>query len=398
MGLFDYTGLFKEDAEEAFIEQENRKLKEEADAELAAQKAEEAKLAPPDFSKISNPKVRKYMEDKYAKEQSVVEAKDKRDIGAYGDIAGRFLEGMNQPTNIRYENSFKNLGATPKRSVGEAFKYDDGGAKDLIEKGVKEAEGDLAKVKTDFNDKVAMDNYAASAADSAENNDPNSEVSKQYQALAKELMPSGDFSNVSAAKLTKIMPPLEKLYQHRNKPKAEAQATWISTGMVDDEGYLILNNRFSGENKRGLKVGKKPGSEKGEPAPKPMNEGEMQRFDNIRMGMTALQDAEAALAGGDNTFSVIGSNKYTEAATRFEEALGRMQSGGAIQKDEADRFRGMLPKAFDSAEIKRIKLANMNKEFAARLKTLQASGKSMPEIKSGSTTPSNTDKTFDWEE
>jgi hypothetical protein len=368
--MLEWTGLFKENEDE----QEKPVL---------------------DFSKIANPEVRKYMEAKYAKEQDLAAAKDKRDIGAYGDIAGRFLEGINQPTNIRYENSFKNLGSTPKRSVGDSFKYDDGGAKDLIEKGVKEAEAGVAKTKQDYNDNVQMENYSRQEADYAQDTDPTSEVSKQYQELAKEFMPGKDFSQVSAKKLKEIMPPLEKLYQHRNKPKQPGQETWTSTGMVDEEGYLILNNKFTGENKKGAKVGKKPGADKGEAAPKPMNEGEMQRFDNVRMGMTALDDAEKALNDGEWTFSLIGDNKYTQAATAFEEALGRMQSGGAIQKDEAVRFRGMLPTSRDSEAIQKYKLKKLKTEFAARLDTLKVSGKAVPDIKPAGETAKRKATTFD---
>jgi hypothetical protein len=368
MGLFDYTGLFKEDDEQAFIEQENRKLKEEADAEEAQAKAEEAKLAPPDFTKISNPQVRQYMMDKYQKEQELKEAKGGRDINAYASIAGRALEGLNQPTNIRYENSFKNLGNIPKRSVGEAFKYDNSDGEKYTENGIKEAEGNLAKVKADFNDQVAMDSYAASAAESAENNNPNSAISKQYQALAKELMPNGDFSNASAAKLKTLMPPLEKLYRFRNKPKAETQqGSWSSTGQADSEGYLILMDK-NGNTKKGPKVGAKPGGAGEKPLP----------IDAQKKGSTAVQGMENELQYNDainkgkekknydptsyfdfidnsdmapNFMKSDASIEAAAARDAWVENFLRDASGAAIPKDERKQYYPIyFPQPGDSAQ------------------------------------------------
>ena len=52
------------------------------------------------------------------------------------------------------------------------------------------------------------------------------------------------------------------------------------------------------------------------------------RFDNIRMGKMALDDMSKVLSRGISTFSLIGDNDYTVAASQWEEAIGRMQSGG----------------------------------------------------------------------
>ena len=73
-------------------------------------------------------------------------------------------------------------------------------------------------------------------------------------------------------------------------------------------------------------------------AEKSLSEGKIQRLDNIRNGLTALAKVEKAMDAGENKFSLIGDNNYTAGARLFNEMLGRMQSGGAIGKDEEKRF------------------------------------------------------------
>lgn len=103
---------------------------------------------------------------------------------------------------------------------------------------------------------------------------------------------------------------------------------------------------------------------------KKLNATEKTRFDNVRMGYQSITDMANALKAGNNTFSLIGDNDYTLAARNFEEALGRMQSGGAINKDEAARFRSLIPSAKDSAAIQATKLKKMQEELASRFETL----------------------------
>ncbi len=94
------------------------------------------------------------------------------------------------------------------------------------------------------------------------------------------------------------------------------------------------------------------------------------RFDNARMAAQALDEMDMALANGDNTFSLIGDSAYTAAARRATEAYGRMQSGGAINKEEEARFEKTLPRPADSVEIQRQKLIKQKQEMVSRLKTL----------------------------
>lgn len=96
-----------------------------------------------------------------------------------------------------------------------------------------------------------------------------------------------------------------------------------------------------------------------------------QRLDNAKLGLTSVQGmAEALLGQGQNTFSVIGDNDFTQQRGLFEEALGRMQSGGAITADEAARFKAMAPTFRDSADMQRKKLVQLQNEMASRLGTL----------------------------
>jgi hypothetical protein len=97
---------------------------------------------------------------------------------------------------------------------------------------------------------------------------------------------------------------------------------------------------------------------------------ERQRFDSASMGLQSVKDMSTALGAGENTFSVWGDNNFTEASKRFEEAIGRMQSGGAINDEEAARFRGMAPTFRDSPEMQKTKMDNLYKEMSLRVSNL----------------------------
>ena len=94
------------------------------------------------------------------------------------------------------------------------------------------------------------------------------------------------------------------------------------------------------------------------------------RFDNIEMGSLAIKEMKDALDKGESTFSLIGDNNFTFARSRWEEAIGRMQSGGAINDEEAKRFRKLVPDALDSKLMQQKKLETMGAELERRKKTL----------------------------
>lgn len=118
-----------------------------------------------------------------------------------------------------------------------------------------------------------------------------------------------------------------------------------------------------------------------------LNSSDKARFDNALMAIKGLDEMSNALKSGQNTFSVIGDNDYTAAARRASEAFGRMQSGGAINKDEEARFEKALPQVTDSSEMQRKKIQTQRNEMLSRLKTL---GFSPEELGLGGTTPVET--------
>lgn len=94
------------------------------------------------------------------------------------------------------------------------------------------------------------------------------------------------------------------------------------------------------------------------------------RFDNAVMALKAAQDMATALANGNWTISPVGDNEFTLARTQWEEAIGRMQSGGAITDEEAVRFKRMAPGILDSEEIQKKKLVEMQGIMRGRLTSM----------------------------
>ena len=86
--------------------------------------------------------------------------------------------------------------------------------------------------------------------------------------------------------------------------------------------------------------------------------------------LQAVQGMAQALHAGDNTFSIIGDNEFTRNSAWFDEALGRMQSGGAITVDEIKNFKKLRPRATDSSEMQRKKLVELEKTMTDRLKIM----------------------------
>lgn len=120
---------------------------------------------------------------------------------------------------------------------------------------------------------------------------------------------------------------------------------------------------------------------------KSLNATDRARYDNVIMATKAAEDMGAALQAGNNTFSIIGDNEFTIAERDFSEALGRMQSGGAITDDEAAKFMKMAPKFMDSDEIRQSKLARIKSEMESRLATLGFSGDEIPQLANRKSTP-----------
>ena len=103
-----------------------------------------------------------------------------------------------------------------------------------------------------------------------------------------------------------------------------------------------------------------------------LNTGDKARLDNALMVLKGLDEMGNALDQGENTFSMnpLGDNPYTAAERRATEAYGRMQSGGAINKEEESSFKKTLPRSGESPEQQRSKIITQREEMLSRLKTL----------------------------
>jgi hypothetical protein len=180
----------------------------------------------PDFESIKNPQVREYMKKKYAAAQNLKSAQqDQQQYGAISDAAGSGIETLlkaNQsPT--RYVNRWADKGKPQKVEQANDISIDTSPIQKALSRGVDQAHAGVQGVQKDFAEQQALTNYDRSETAYADENDPNSETSKQYQALAKKFMPNGNYEGASAAKLKQLMPPLEKAYQYDQQKAMRAE-------------------------------------------------------------------------------------------------------------------------------------------------------------------------------
>jgi hypothetical protein len=173
----------------------------------------------------------------------------------------------------------------------------------------------------------------------AEMDDPNSEKSKTFRGFLKNYykdigkdLPIND--NLSYRQLSEMTPFLDKKF---NMYQAEKAARLKGSGQPKDK-------------KRGIE--------------------EVKLINNAGQALASLDEMEKALAAGTNTFSVYGDNDFTMNKRLFAEALGRMQSGGAIGKEEEERFINMAPTATDTKAMQKKKLMQMKLEMRTRLRDL----------------------------
>jgi len=103
---------------------------------------------------------------------------------------------------------------------------------------------------------------------------------------------------------------------------------------------------------------------------KQMSSTDKKRYDDVTMSILGLDKMAQALNKGDNTFNVVGDSDYTFGKKLFTEAFGRLQSQGAINKDELVSFKNLAPNVKDKKNIQLMKLATMKQILQGRLKTL----------------------------
>lgn len=104
-------------------------------------------------------------------------------------------------------------------------------------------------------------------------------------------------------------------------------------------------------------------------------------------GVKSLQDVKRAFQKNSNRrdrFSLFGDNEYTAAREIFVESLARLNTGAAITKSEEERFSAMVPTWRDKASIGRLKLRNLERMMANKLKLFeQSAGITQDEITGG---------------
>lgn len=217
----------------------------------------------------------------------------------------------------------------------------------------------------------------------ADEDNPESETSKSYQSLIKTMLPSSNFSGLSATKIKQAFPAIEGMYRVKEQSDAKREAAESqrrameaakaerAAARAEARTQRIQDKQDDYERRRADQLADDKRRREERLADSRLSVEMTQRLDNSEMGAKAVEDMSSALEKGDWTFSIWGDNNFTEARTRFEEALGRMQSGGAITDEEADRFRRMAPTARDSNEMQQLKLKNLRDEFAKRIRTIK---------------------------
>lgn len=174
---------------------------------------------------------------------------------------------------------------------------------------------------------------------------------------------------------------IKEYFLQRDLDKESRDEDYRERKLQEDINYRneIANQRAYDKN---LKLEEKQRKEAEAKLPenrvKKLNGSDKARFDNALMVLKGIDEMGKALDADENTFSIIGDNNYTSAERRATEAYGRMQSGGAINKDEEERFRKTLPQYTDNKELQRKKLIDQRNEMISRLKTL---GFSLDDIK-----------------
>jgi len=138
------------------------------------------------------------------------------------------------------------------------------------------------------------------------------------------------------------------------------KSTELKERELDIKVQGLIQDRAIAEQKQVSETGKK----------RKLGGEETKQLNFVQMGQTALAGMQAAIDDDVNKFSLVGDNEYTLNLRNFSEAMGRMQSGGAINKDEEVRFLAMAPTSLDSDEIVKSKMAVLNEELSRRFENI----------------------------
>ena len=137
----------------------------------------------------------------------------------------------------------------------------------------------------------------------------------------------------------------------------------------------ILQDKWKRDNMLREKLGKmRTGQEK------PLSGEQLKRLDYVVGAEDALTRLKAAVNAGETMrpdIPLVGDNDFTMALRDAAENYGRMQSGGAINKDEEKRFLAKVYKMGDSREnvLKKIKV--FEQEMEGRRTRLMSGGRDL---------------------
>lgn len=281
-------------------------------------------------------------------EQDVANAQGIQDKIGYAEVAGQMADNFANANrqDVILANRFEDLGRKPETVAAEKQKSDFSLANRLGVNKTDAARERLEQIKADMkarlghqqaDDKLAADQESAAAKQAFEREKFDAEQdnkAKEFDLRDRELKAK----RLESGKAKEVDPTVSALR----------------------EQTLIKAKR---ENAQALN-----------PASKPLTVEQQARADNVRMAKEAVTNMAGALSRGDNTFSLVGDNDYTANLRLFQEAFGRMQSGGAIGKQEEARFRAMMPTITDSSEMQAKKIQMLLQELDKREKMLQSNG------------------------
>lgn len=281
-------------------------------------------------------------------DQGVEDAQDTQDMVGYAGVLGKGLTDFNNSQKDSYRTgvTFDNMHGKVHRDPDAEF--DNSGSERLAQSGSDRAKAKLAEIKANMardygyqkDDDAAAAEAERFAMGRADKASADQESQRRFDAEFG-LKKSGQEQSARQFQQT-----LGNSSQALNETSRHNQVT-ESNAAIEAKAKAASTG-----------------------AGKQLNGEQQSRYDSAAMGLKALGGMKAALANGDNTFSLVGDNDFTKNSRVFEEALGRMQSGGAIQEEEAERFRKMAPTKWDSAEMQQQKLADLEAEMGARIQSM----------------------------
>ena len=272
-----------------------------------------------------------------AADQKVEDARQNQKYLDAANLGGKVITDAlnNRQQSVILKNRMQDLGKAPEVVDPTKTQWDSSTLANMGARGVQQAASDRDLVKNEFMTEQSL----AQADRAAAASDPNSDQSKAARAFIGSIIPgaAAKIAGMSAAQLEKASPVLMEKFK---ADQAQSNA---------DRTYNLDVKKLDASSQ------------------KPLSESGQKTVNYAAATLTGLRDMRNALEKGDNTFSLMGDNSFTEARRRAAENFGRLQSGGAISKDEEARFIQMLPTWTDSPEMQKQKLAKLEAEMRARI-------------------------------